>query len=244
MAEQNIELYKNIKSGEYFKEALNWYNLKYVYPLVQRSYFIFITIICVFIIIFTFISLYNFLPLIRPVSISVGLENLADDFAEIKVMPEKNDPNLEVKKFLLSEYVKARESYAFDDIEKNLGFIKNMSSETEYLKFANFMNIRNPNSPILRYKQNATVSVKILSFRELQLTEPATESQPVKKNRRAEIVLQRNERTSSNTKTASFIAEIDFTMTDITYDKKNKNFLPLDISVQNYKLSQVAESKK
>lgn len=80
----------------------------------------------------------------------------------------KGDPLKSIAEILLENYVKMRESYDYDNLKNQFTFIRNNSTRIVFRKFFNFMNIDNPDSPVLKYQNNLfrKVHIKSISYPE------------------------------------------------------------------------------
>lgn len=159
------ETYQKIKSGQYYKDAVDWYNIIYIYPHVQRAFFLTITILSVIVSVGGVWSVYTFLPIVAEVPLAVEVEDKSEMYSTIRSLGNKQVPYQDyyVMEYLLTEYIISRESYKYEEVQKNLNFVKTFSTPEIYDYFNNYFNIRNPQSPILRYKQNGVVRVNVSS---------------------------------------------------------------------------------
>ena len=158
------DLYELVKSGEYFKEAREWYKTKYVHPFSQRTFLMIVIVIMVVVFGSVLLNIYNLFPTKKEISYTINLADATNRAARIdEVDYDSHDAQLSIVNKLAERYVIRRESYDYDDLKRQFVYIKNSSTRLVFKRFYNFMNIDNPESPVLRYKKNIDRKIKILS---------------------------------------------------------------------------------
>ncbi|WP_347938607.1 VirB8/TrbF family protein [Rickettsia oklahomensis] len=177
-----------IKSGKYFIDARQWYNFKYILPLSHRSlllltcttFTLLLTLIC--------ININILLPINKKVSYLI--KNDAEQQAIITNTQHSSlaNPYISIANILLQNYVKQREEYNYDLLKEQFIFIKNTSTSIVYMQFANFMNIDNPLSPVIRYQKLYKRSINILSINNINDNEAVVMFESLAKNSTGEIL--------------------------------------------------------
>jgi type IV secretion system protein VirB8 len=151
-----------IKSGEYFIDARKWYNSQYLYPLVQRSCLMFFGIIFSILLLSVAINFKTLLPVVRQVRYAIISQSLKN--ATITSANHiRNDAISSIDDIMVRNYLKHRESYDYDLLQPQFIFMQNNSTRIIFRQFANFMNIDNPISPVMRYQRSLRRSVNIIS---------------------------------------------------------------------------------
>lgn len=166
MKQISYSLQKHIQSGEYFEDARNWYNIKYLYPLTERSFFILSVII---ILMFSFsisITLYSAFPIIKRINYTIS-SKINNAYTRVIHANYLHDPLTSVIDIMLRNYIVHRERYNYDRLESQLNFMLNNSSRLVYRKFTNLMDIDNPLSPIVRYQDYIRRYISINSVKYL-----------------------------------------------------------------------------
>ena len=165
MEPQRESLQNYIKSGEYFRDAMIWYRLKYINPLSHRSFVFLATMIVCALFTGCIIHIYSLFPVVIKVQYSVDIGSNSNKIVQI-IEPE--DESIESTSFitgiLIKNYVIARESYSYDNLRNQFIFLQNSSTRIAFRKFYNLMNIDNPHSPVMRYQKNIIVSPTIVSI--------------------------------------------------------------------------------
>lgn len=167
----HTEIAGKIRDGSYYKDAREWYARHYLFPITERSFLIITT--AVLTVMFT-ISVMN-ISLISGVSeeipFPIKIENTTDYFPYIKPIAEQSDDTQSaVARYLISEYIKAREEYSYHDnkqgkLKQVLKHVKSSSAKEVLDEYQNYMSVTNPYSPIIRYGDNIERTIEIKSFK-------------------------------------------------------------------------------
>ncbi|MGI4775539.1 MAG: VirB8/TrbF family protein [Janthinobacterium lividum] len=152
-----------IKSGEYFKDARKWYNFKYLYPLSQRSFLLLICFVYLLLLIGAAFSLTNLFPLVKQIRYSLSTVPYQSSANIIKANSFGNDALASIADVLVQNYLKVREGYNYDSLREQFTYVHNNSTRIVFRKFSSYMNMDNPDSPVVRYQKYIKRSVNILS---------------------------------------------------------------------------------
>lgn len=158
--EQQKEYHDFIKAsvadGSYFADAKDWYFLRYVYPVCERTILFFITIFAGTIFYILATTIMSSFPIKQEVPIVIRPKDQSKYFPVIKKL--KDSVELEnvdeaVSKYLITEYINKREGYDFrktnlEDLNNQLKYIRNNSSLAEYTNFQSFLSKDNKDTPI------------------------------------------------------------------------------------------------
>jgi type IV secretion system protein VirB8 len=154
--EYNDFIKASVADGSYFQDARDWYILRYVYPICERTMLFFIASFAgvIFYIIST--TILASLPIKQEVAIVIRPTDQSKYFPVIKKLKDSVDlQNVDeaVSKYLITEYVKKREGYDFrktdlEALNKQLKYVKNNSSLQEYSNYQNFLSKSNDDTPI------------------------------------------------------------------------------------------------
>jgi len=234
-AKDDQELYQKIKSGDYYKDALEWYNSIYIYPVVHRTFLIVLTIFCLLTTIFGLYSIYDLMPLVKRIPVIAEVPNLGELYTTLNKIDVRNeDPTQGVAIYLLGEYVAIRESYKYESLERNASFVKQLSSPALYNNYMNYMDIRNAASPVGRLKEHGSIEVRNISVNLPVPEKPKTPAENNNKSRQAAVFFELQEISNAGVTVNKYRADILFSMSEITFDKTTKTFTPLDFQVENY----------
>ena len=175
----NTESYSDyIKSGQYFKDARQWYAALFIAPFVQRSW---LFVLATFIGLFFIMGIYNvmhILPLEDKVPYILEVDDSLTQSATIEPLSSKDeDAWVSVAMHLVKDYVSVRESYRFSEfrdkkLEQRKQRIRKSSSKNVYQEYASLLNDSNPRSPIRLYRNEAVRNVEFdkVSFTRLDET--------------------------------------------------------------------------
>ncbi|HLD77062.1 MAG TPA: VirB8/TrbF family protein [Rickettsiales bacterium] len=164
----------SVENGAYFKDALNWYFLRYVNPLCDRTLMGFAAIISCIALYFLTQIISGIFPLIEEVPIVIrdhDSSTLRPMIIELKAQEINKEISADelVAKYLVTTYVKNRESYDYRNsdvsaVNNKFNYIKNNSSYGEYKNFQLFMSRENTTSPLNNFGRNIYSTVEISSI--------------------------------------------------------------------------------
>ncbi len=166
MSQDSLKEY--VESQAYFRDARNWYNLKYLAPLSHKVWLVYATLLLVIVMGALAVNIYKLLPvkqeLIYAISVSTRGENNAR-IVSMDAVGEKNSPQRFIAKNLLEDYVANRENYNYDNLEGQFNRVHNDSTRLVFKRFYNYMSINNPDSPIMRYQKYAKRKIAITDIK-------------------------------------------------------------------------------
>lgn len=167
---RSISVY--VKSGQYYTDARNWYANKFIFLISQRSYIIFI--LSFFLLSLAILGF--FYQITNPAPPQITYISPSADIAKSYsvIFPagvSTDEPQVQVSKYMVSNYVRRRESYDFNSVKDQLNFVRNTTVGTEYLKYEQMMSINNPSSPLMLYQEANVVEIKIMDIKIVSHTE-------------------------------------------------------------------------
>ena len=161
---RSISVY--VKSGQYYTDARNWYANKFIFLISQRSYIIFILsffVVALSILGFYYQATNPAMPHITYVSSS---PNIATSYSVIfPAGVDTDNPQLQVSKYMVANYVRKRQAYDFGNVKNQLNFVRNTTVGTEYLRYEQMMSINNPSSPLMLYQDVNVIDIKIMDIK-------------------------------------------------------------------------------
>ncbi|MCE3254998.1 MAG: virB8 [Rickettsiaceae bacterium] len=250
--EYNDFIKASVEDGSYFKDALDWYLLRCVQPVCERTMLFFIAIVTGFISYVLIIAIINALPIRQQVPIVVRAKDQSRYFPVIKKLKDSDQlKNIDeaVAKYLLTGYIQKRESYDFrkSDIQalnNRLNYIKNNSSAQEYAQFQSFLNKdTNPESPLTYFGKDFQRLVDIDSVKFSTKSDDASSEQnnylvfeevPVNAQISYTLTTKIN---SVTTSTQKYLAKISFKFSGVATERKPNS--KLDFIVTSYKIYKV-----
>ncbi len=151
-----------INNGEYFVDSRKWYFNKYISPLAHRSILLGVASLFVLLLITLAININSLLPLKRSLKYIISVQGSKEQTAIVKKADSvANAPLQSILKIMLEDYVLKREKYNYDDLQSQMQYMHNTSTRTTFTQFYNYLNIDNPNSPILRYQNEVKRNIII-----------------------------------------------------------------------------------
>ncbi len=153
---------KKIESGEYFSEAMNWFHAKFNRPRTEFAYF---SIICLISLIALFVgaaALLEIFPLSPGKNFVLSREIDTGDHVTIHSIQKKGETaNDSIMKFMLSQYVRAREEYIEERLNRNFNLVYTFSNDDIFNEFKALTSTSNPQNPVIQYGKQATKDVVI-----------------------------------------------------------------------------------
>lgn len=258
MSEYYKEIAEKIDSGEYFKDAKEWYLRKYISPYIEQTFLLFLTIASIAISFVGINVLYNFFPLAKKVPIIVKIDDESDVYPRISHLAKKDEKNSNeiLIKWILTKFIKSYEIYDprnnFQSMEVvNKRFLQIFSSKNLQKKYYDYaLNPNNPRGMKLKYRINARKQVGV-HHRSFKIMTKDDKSANVKKTLFDIFRNQGDEKGKYYTAevdfdtylywkgqaegtTERFRAKFDFYFAGVKFDKDKKNFSKLKLQVINY----------
>lgn len=158
------KLKEYIDSKDYFADAFYWYQFKYVNIFPQRSYILLLNITMFVVFLGVVLNIYTSLVLFNPqVKYTISADTAQSKTAKISRAEYSGDALISISDILVKSYIEKREAYDYDNLRKQLTYIKNNSTRIIFRSFYNSINIDNPSSPILKFKKEGNREVEIIS---------------------------------------------------------------------------------
>jgi len=256
---QEKEYFDSIRNsaqeGSYFKDALDWYMVRYVNPFCDRTIMFFVAIIAVFSLYFL-VQIFDYaFPLVQKVPVVIRAEDQSLYSPFIHPLKDQRDKSITtvdeaVAKYLLAVYINQRESYDYrksdvNDVNLKLTQMKNNSSSTEYKNFQTFMSKDNPDSPINNFGQNIYRTTEIQSVTFLKndsqdyyqkLRALLVTKLPVEAEIRFVMVTKSVDENGKKELRENYLAKVVFDFSGLDRNAKSGN---INFVVNNYKLFKV-----
>lgn len=156
-----------VNSGQYFLDARKWYYHKYITPISHRSIFLVLISLGILILVTVAININVLLPITKQLKYAIFITDGTDKSASVhNANSVKNDPLRSILKIMIQDYVLQREKYNYENLERQIKYVHKRSNRVSFNNFYNYLNIDNPNSPVLRYQQEARrfITIKQVDF--------------------------------------------------------------------------------
>ena len=163
-----LSIKKSIESGQYFKDAFDWYCMKYLFCITNRAHVVIGLVVSALFLGFSFYALYSAFPISSKYPLVKYTSRNSDEFSIVHRLESDSASDSTqdiVTKYLVKQYVMMHESYQEDKYELQKNFIQNNSARKVFLDFTDMMSISNPDSPVLKYRGNDKKYVEILSVK-------------------------------------------------------------------------------
>ena len=171
MKRNNLATKADIETGSYFVDSIIWYNIKYLLPFTQRSYFMLVLIFACIAIFSLSANIYLLFPIKKILNYAVYTDD--SNKSDMKLTKANNitkDPIKSLVATLVDNYIQIREEYDYDHLEKQFLYVKNNSTRFIYTAFYNSMDLSNAKSPVSIYRRDFVRKISILSTQFLNAT--------------------------------------------------------------------------
>lgn len=220
-----------LRSGEFFRETRLIYHQRYHDLIAERYLYVAITALSVLILFFAFIAVNLFFPLRTNVPFIYTTNDIVNDLPRMRALGSVgSDPNVVLREFLASSYVRLREEYDANTLDRNATSIKSQSAADVFAEYQSALNPQNPASPIARFQRRATRSIRILEIH--PASADLNEMQVRFEGLVTEGVARRKE---------LGVANITFSFADIQVDQTTGATTPLEFTVTAYNSNPVQE---
>ena len=158
----------------YFKDAMDWYCVKYLNITAEKAYFVLLSVMSFLILVFLYFTIINILPLKESFPILIKRDNVVDYYTDIKAIKPtglKYTSNEAILRFLLINYTRELFTHNYksgnmSDLNTKLTKIKNYSTDEVFQRFRNGFNETSGNM----FNKNVSQNVFIKSFKFVNYT--------------------------------------------------------------------------
>ncbi|MCT4635717.1 MAG: type IV secretion system protein [Rickettsiales bacterium] len=236
MDDINRSISKHIKEGKYYEDARLWYVNRFVLPMSERTYLLIVMGVYIFALMVSWYYYVNTKPAEPGITYMLPTNEISTTYAVINpVGSDKETPQIGINKYVISNYVKTRESYYYDakEIQNQLRFIQNTTVGTEFLKYKSMTSDNNPNSPIMIYQDKYRRSIAV---KKVDLIQSSSNTQ------QAMVYFQSDLKNLASNRIVSqdFLATIDFKIENIEMLMQN-NDKRLGFLVTKYHIREITK---
>ena len=229
--EDCLEIAEKVRTGEYFRESRNMYDISVHDPMAERYMFLFITVISVIILLIALKAAQDYYPLNRAVPLIFDTNDAVEDIPHIQKLQvsKEEDPGEALLRFMVKHYVMVREEYNIATFDRDVNSVKNQSAESTYKDFQQLIDPRNPDSPITMYQRHSKRKISILSTKRLQDG--------------MDVVFEASVESKAETKKTHWRANIAFQYSGIGIDQKTGTVTPVSFVVTKYHSKRLQDVK-
>lgn len=169
MQEEYRLMSDKIRSGEYFEESHEMYDIMVHDLMSERYLYIFITIISAFIFLISYAAKESLYPLNNAVPYVFYPNDTFEDIPHMKGLQayKGEDPGEGVLRYIVRNYILLRENYNVEKFDMYVDGVRNQSTPEVMADFHALIDPRNPESPVVQYQRHSKREVAIVSFRRL-----------------------------------------------------------------------------
>lgn len=226
--EEYLDIAEKVRSGEYFREARAMYDLDVHDPMTDRYWYIILTVLSVIIMCISFSALQSLYPLKKSIPFIFGSNDIMEDLPRIKSLRQYGgeDADSAIQRFLIENYVRAREEYNIATLERNINAVQSQSATDVYSAYALEMDQSNPQSPVVLYQRQAIREITIISVRKVKTQEGAPPA--------IQVVYEAVLKGSGDEKPTRFQADVAFQYENIKLDESTNQVEPYKFLITGY----------
>lgn len=206
-----------------------WYQDLYRSVLISRNRWLLIAAIALSVVLAQTIALISLIPLKKVEPYVIQIDNKSGITNVLKPLKDEKEKSLTeneaVTKSFIVKYMVARETYDPQDLNNHYDLVRLMSSSEEGKKFDDWVSNLNPNSPVERYKNTTTRTVKINSVSFLN-------------NKTAQVRLMTTENQKNEHREDYWVAILTFRYVNSPMNETDRFNNPLGFQILSYRLDQ------
>jgi type IV secretion system protein VirB8 len=236
MANYNREIAEMIRSGEYFRDALRWYDEKYHAPIIEKAYSIMITLVAVIATCFAVVGFLRFLPIEESATVVSTASNVEErDFSLQRLSVNTRYTNHALLKYFVNEYVIRRENYSAAMLDRDVKRIKAQSSPEVFKSYSQSLNPSNPQSPITRFERHTQRSITIDSAQFAAASQSFDAEKVIPTQ--ATVHFTATVTNAKGAEKSAFKAVVTFSYTPVRVDQETFAITPMGFQVTDYVVS-------
>lgn len=239
----------SVKNGKYFKEAFDWYSNTYLRSIVDRTFFVFLSIMGIIIIYYVISLIFMILPLKENIYIPIREKDLTKyetSIVDLSKNSVSKSSDEQILQYLITNYVIERETHNYksaniSDINDKLIKIQNTSSRDVYNEFKYFMSSEYKDGPYYYFGKDIETEVKINSFEFIRVKRDNLISKiidyfnvnlmPI----RAEVKYTLTTKIGDNITKQKRKAVLSFKFVGVEYNENTKKYSNVRIFITGYK---------
>lgn len=222
--EESAEIAEKVRSGEYFRESRQIYDILVHDPMADRYLYILLTALAVSILTITVFAMQSLYPLQTDVPFIYSDNNIVEDVPRIQTLldHEGEAPSEALLHFLAQNYVTFREEYDVNTFDRDRSGIQSQSSSEVFAEYEKAIDPHNPESPVVLYQRHSQRRITILSYRHLEGQDEV------------EIGFEASVENANEVKKSRWIANIAFRYNGLELDEKTDRVKPVSFIVTGY----------
>lgn len=231
--EAYAELTEKIRSGEYYREARNMYDINVHDPMAERYFFILITALATAILLVSVIAARSLYPLTVSVPFIYSPNDIVEDQPRMQSLLNNKgeDPSIAVLRFLGQNYVVSHEEYDIDNISRAMNSVRSQSSAEVLKEYEQSVDPRNPESMVALYQRHSVRRIEVLGTSIIEGEE-----------NQMEVFYEATVESKTDIKKTRWKANISFRYSGIELDENGKP-KPLSFLVTQYRTKRIQETK-
>lgn len=246
----------SVESGEYYADALDWYQHRFIYPVIERAYLT-LGLVLLGAVGFLVSAVYEVIqPLHKEVQFVAPLEDQTQFYTHLRDVPITTEGEASrvqaeqaIMKAIVAEFVRAYEEYdyrnEFAQLRANNTLIEKYADKPVAQAFAERISMANPASVIFQLRRDTRVTivsnVDAMNITPLPETDvPEQGDTPVLKHYTMQVPFSAVYQ-GAGARTVPMTAELDVAFSGIQYDREKGDYLPFTLTVTKYTSKVIAQ---
>lgn len=151
-----------VESGRYFDESRKWYNQIFLSPYFMRSAVLTFMLTASIFVVMLYFNIQMLFPINKQIIYTINVQDTANLSAKINNADKFGNNTIKsVAWIFLESYVRIKESYNYEDLGNQMLFVKNKSTRGVYNRYADYLSLDNPDSPVLRLQKYAKQEIVV-----------------------------------------------------------------------------------
>jgi type IV secretory pathway component VirB8 len=226
-----LKIADKVRTGEYYREARGMFDTTINDPMSERYIYVFITFCSVIIFLIAYFAMEGLYPLQGAIPLTYLTHDIIEDIPHVKPLQSfKNEnPSEALLRFLVKNYIVLREEYDITTFDRDVNGIKSQSSEEVFKQFQQFIDPRNPESPIKVYQRHSRRKITVLSVR--------------RSPEGMEAIFEAVVDSRTDVKKSHWRVNIAFQYTGVELDEKSGTVKPMNFVVTEYHSKRLQDIK-
>ena len=228
------EVAEKVRTGEYFREARNIYDLMVHDAMAERYMYMLVTAVGVVIFLVAVVASRALYPLQTSVPFAFSADNLVEELPRITSLLsyKGEDPSEALLNFMVKNYVSFREGYDIDTFDRNSNGIKSQSSPEVFDVYQRQVDTANPESPLALYQRHSKRKITILSTKRLYDQDFGME-----------VTFEAAVESKTDIKKTLWQANIAFNYSGVALDQKTEKVKPVTFTVTDYRVKRLQDAR-
>lgn len=235
--EDYLEIAEKVRTGEYFQEARQMYDIEVHDVMSERYFYLVITLLSALVLLVAFVAARALYPLQTSVPFIYNTSDAVEDLPRVRSLLEYKgqDPGEALLNFMVRNYVRSYEEYDVETFDRNVNAIQSQSAPDVFAIFQSLITPGNPESPIATYQRHSRRTVAVVSSKRLR------EESGYDMEVMFEATVENKD--NKSIKKSRWLADIAFQYSGLELDEKGETIKPVSFTVTKYETKRLQDTK-